>query len=1021
MDLDNEFYKQWKAKSTTNHRFFTEKGDFSQGKFVEIDRIFSSTALEETETESFSLRLTESYVEDTQESLDSKPKQVQINETIMISDSSTDDSLLYDKSRELMNENNVNYKRRQGIYVHESSDDESPKALMDHTTVKKIETLLTTSKPGAKLNDRQNIIIEESDSELEESRVPQILRETVAESATLSDRKKKEIMQWLSTNLDGSRCGSSCSQDTIPESRKSEISSGNSSLERLEMNFETPNNRGKLSKPTTAEKSARKIQKEAERQSTLDQYFKKTRKPQLDIVRDGTPGSKKSDKTPVNNNIRKQIIPQSDSFNSKTPRSTNSNKTPTNGGVLSRRVIIPETESSNSKTPRSTNSDKTLSNRAIPRRIVIPETDTSTSRTPTNSTNSDRALSNKTNAKRIIIPETESSTSKTPRSTNSDRALSAIPRRLVTDKASPSTKSPKSTISEETPVNIRNNRKNVIIPESESFESNDHQDKFKKLQTNSKSNTPVGNPKLQQKAGIVVKPLSLDITDDVDPVDTSPKCLKNTDNKKKPSPLEDTEINNILDDLYGATWRKKANIIVPATEPAKQRTKKIIKDAQTEKRITFRKPMFESESESELTEIENGRNIEKKRSQTTTKKLKNRNQPKNSFINDDSTTESSPDCSYYTALTNPAPSQNNQFRPGTAPTLKASEKDYGKKIQSVCDSESDFDDIWKSRNINQRKLSFASSSNSGTSEFDPEDIVPPKTVTKSVKKTLNFEPPVKTKVIQQLAKQIAQKSFLASLSKDVSTEHADPKAIPYKVNYNTTKEELCKFLFKLFNEKVFDSKLPRDMPIEWSVRLRGTAGKCYNKQSLKTLGNTVRSSRIVLATKILDSPDRLRDTLIHELCHAATWLINNVSDGHGNFWKAWANKATTVFPDLPPISRCHNYEIQTKYTYKCTTCGYSVGRHSKSLDLNKKRCGYCHGMFELLINKVTKAGKVQKKTSTKEPSGFALYVKENYHVVKQSGAGKHGEIMKILGQQFSAVKITPKPGDCIRNNEEESR
>lgn len=34
-------------------------------------------------------------------------------------------------------------------------------------------------------------------------------------------------------------------------------------------------------------------------------------------------------------------------------------------------------------------------------------------------------------------------------------------------------------------------------------------------------------------------------------------------------------------------------------------------------------------------------------------------------------------------------------------------------------------------------------------------------------------------------------------------------------------------------------------------------------------------------------PDRLRDTLIHEMCHAASWIIDNISDGHGLFWTRW--------------------------------------------------------------------------------------------------------------------------------------
>lgn len=35
-----------------------------------------------------------------------------------------------------------------------------------------------------------------------------------------------------------------------------------------------------------------------------------------------------------------------------------------------------------------------------------------------------------------------------------------------------------------------------------------------------------------------------------------------------------------------------------------------------------------------------------------------------------------------------------------------------------------------------------------------------------------------------------------------------------------------------------------------------------------------------------------------------------------------ANEAMKIFPELPPIRRCHNYEIKTKFTYKCTSCGY---------------------------------------------------------------------------------------------------
>ncbi|CAH1364834.1 unnamed protein product [Tenebrio molitor] len=46
------------------------------------------------------------------------------------------------------------------------------------------------------------------------------------------------------------------------------------------------------------------------------------------------------------------------------------------------------------------------------------------------------------------------------------------------------------------------------------------------------------------------------------------------------------------------------------------------------------------------------------------------------------------------------------------------------------------------------------------------------------------------------------------------------------------------------------------------------------------------------------------------------------------------------------ISVCHQYVIDTKYTYKCASCGYSIGRHTKSIDTDRKRCGYCRDVLK---------------------------------------------------------------------------
>lgn len=54
---------------------------------------------------------------------------------------------------------------------------------------------------------------------------------------------------------------------------------------------------------------------------------------------------------------------------------------------------------------------------------------------------------------------------------------------------------------------------------------------------------------------------------------------------------------------------------------------------------------------------------------------------------------------------------------------------------------------------------------------------------------------------------------------------------------------------------------------------------------------------------------------------------------------------------------------------------------------------------------------------SKDPSAFALYVKENYQNVKQNRRSmKHGEVMKVLGQQFSAIKIARRNDVIIEEN-----
>lgn len=193
-------------------------------------------------------------------------------------------------------------------------------------------------------------------------------------------------------------------------------------------------------------------------------------------------------------------------------------------------------------------------------------------------------------------------------------------------------------------------------------------------------------------------------------------------------------------------------------------------------------------------------------------------------------------------------------------------------------------------------------------------------------------------------------TFLSSLDKNTPMDRCHPAAFPYMKNFSKQKTDLASRLYTLYNTECFDKALPEVMEITWNARLTQTAGLCYSRRYRNWHNIEVRYCRIELSTKVVDSGDRLRDTLIHEMCHAASWIISGYQDGHGPLWRTWAEKAMGRFPELPVIREFHSYQIRTKYTYMCEQCGNSIGRHSKSLDTEKKVCGHCYSRFQLVVN-----------------------------------------------------------------------
>ncbi|XP_065771813.1 germ cell nuclear acidic protein isoform X2 [Muntiacus reevesi] len=217
-------------------------------------------------------------------------------------------------------------------------------------------------------------------------------------------------------------------------------------------------------------------------------------------------------------------------------------------------------------------------------------------------------------------------------------------------------------------------------------------------------------------------------------------------------------------------------------------------------------------------------------------------------------------------------------------------------------------------------------------------------------------------------------------------------------NYKQNKDELIQKIYSLLNSSVFDQKMPEKIEIGWSKKMVRSAGLCttgklrYPKRQ--------RYAKIRISLKVCDSADRLRDTLIHEVCHAASWLLDGVRDSHGDMWRYYARKSNMVHPELPKVTRCHNYKINYKIYYECTQCKSRVGRYSRSLDTTRFICAKCKGSLVLLPLTRKDGTPIQPHVRP-----FAKYVQENYRKVKRETEGiSHGDVMRKLSKDFIAKK-----------------
>jgi SprT-like family len=116
---------------------------------------------------------------------------------------------------------------------------------------------------------------------------------------------------------------------------------------------------------------------------------------------------------------------------------------------------------------------------------------------------------------------------------------------------------------------------------------------------------------------------------------------------------------------------------------------------------------------------------------------------------------------------------------------------------------------------------------------------------------------------------------------DLDTENWNPNRMKLKetmapATFKKKREAMSKAYFDEYNKAVFEGQLATQVNIVWSNKLRTTAGltRLKRRQVDFTPGAGMeRSATIELSTKVLDDPERLASTLLHEMVHAAAWIL----------------------------------------------------------------------------------------------------------------------------------------------------
>jgi len=229
-----------------------------------------------------------------------------------------------------------------------------------------------------------------------------------------------------------------------------------------------------------------------------------------------------------------------------------------------------------------------------------------------------------------------------------------------------------------------------------------------------------------------------------------------------------------------------------------------------------------------------------------------------------------------------------------------------------------------------------------------------------------------------------------------------PEKKQAKKSFDAVKEDLARTFLLELDETITQGKLGQltestgGLRIDWSNTLLTTAGRAHWKCKTTTTTTTNKQqsgsgsgsattetkkqhyASIELATKVLSNESDLLNTVAHEFCHLAVFLLHGKPKlAHGPEFKSYGQRvseaasasstSTTTTPKLRltmprergveiEVTTRHSYDIEYRYVWRCVECAAEIKRYSRSVNPERHGCGSCHGGKLMQVKPVPRGG-----------------------------------------------------------------